>query len=149
MPRRRYQGSSDVAIPVDEIMDVYGEYLDQILKKCSRFAVAEISKNAKKFYKPDVSGNLNPKWWDNTGNLAESIKSKRSRYNRKQCVAGASAPHAHLLEYGHAKYLWGKETGEHVPGSPFVRPAEQALLENLDAIIQSVLSGKRLVIGKR
>ena len=31
--------------------------------------------------------------------------------------------HGHLVEYGHAKVLWGTPTGERVQGKPFMRPA--------------------------
>ena len=147
MARRQYQGASDVGIPVDYIMDIYGDYLEEILKKCSSFATSEIKKNAKKFENTGMSANMGVKWWKNSGNLKSRIKGKRSHFNQQQYIAGASAPHAHLLEYGHAKWLWGKDTGEHVPASPFIRPAEQTLIANIDAIIQSVLNGKKVVIG--
>jgi len=147
MATRQHQGTHDVGIPIDYIMDQYGEYLEEILKKCSSFAASEIKKNAKKFENSSMSANLGVKWWKNSGNLKSRIKGKRSRFNQQQYIAGASAPHAHLLEYGHIKWLWGENTGEHVPASPFIRPAEQTLLSNIDAIIQSVLSGKKVVIG--
>lgn len=43
---------------------------------------------------------------------------------------GPSAPHAHLVEYGHAQVYKNPVTGEkkvvgHVPAHPFVRPAEK------------------------
>ena len=35
---------------------------------------------------------------------------------------GRLAPHAHLVEFGHRKVLWGRETGGQVAGKPFLRP---------------------------
>lgn len=32
------------------------------------------------------------------------------------------APHAHLVEFGHKKVLWGHSTNERVPAHPFMRP---------------------------
>jgi len=145
--RRQYTGASDVSIPVEEIMEQFGIYLDEIGEKCAAFAVKEIKKNAKKFEKSGQSANMKPKWWNNTGNLKNRIRKKKGYFNERQFIAGASAPHAHLLEYGHAKWLWGKETGQHVPASPFVRPAEAALMAELPSIIQSVLANKGIIVG--
>ena len=107
----------------------------------------KVKNNAKKFEMLSLSGTMHYKWWNNTGNLRKRIRRHVSKFNRKQYIAGCTAPHAHLLEYGHVKWIHGKNTGEHVPASPFIRPAEQALIENLDSIIQSVISGKKVVIG--
>jgi len=149
MARRTYLGTHDVGIPIDYIMDFYGEHLDKILQKCASFAVTQMRKNAKRFEMLSLSGTMHYKWWNNTFRLRKTIKKKRGRFNRRQYIAGVFSPVAHLLEYGHVKWIHGKNTGQHVPAVPFIRPAEQTMIENLDAIIQSVLTGKRLVIGKK
>ena len=147
MARRVFQGATLVDIPVDEIMDQYSIYLDEIGAKCATFAVNEIKKNAKKFEKSGVSANTKPKWWKNSGNLTSRIGKRKGRFNNRQFVAGATAPHSHLLEYGHVKWLWGENTGMHVPASPFVRPAEEALKSELPNIIRSVLVSKGIIVG--
>lgn len=38
---------------------------------------------------------------------------------------------AHLLEFGHKKWLWGKETGGYVSGRSHIRPAEEHAEEKL------------------
>lgn len=41
-------------------------------------------------------------------------------------IMGAKYPegaHQHLVEFGHQKYLWGKETTATVPGKEFLAPA--------------------------
>ena len=46
--------------------------------------------------------------------------------------------HAHLVEFGHKKVLWGKRTAEHVPAYPFFRPA----IREANAAIVSAMSSK-------
>lgn len=147
MARRRNLGTHDAGIPIDYIMDFYGEHLDKILKKCATFATTQIRNNAKRFEMLSLSGSMHYKWWNNTFRMRKTIKGKRSYFNRMQYVAGVASPVAHLLEYGHVKWIHGKNTGQHVPAMPFIRPAEQTLIANLDAIIQGVISGKKVVIG--
>ena len=145
--RRHYMGTHDVKIPVDEIMELYGGYLEEILRKCAQFAVKRMRNNAKKFELLSVSGTGHYKWWNSSGYLLKRFKRNRSNFSRQQFIAGCSAPHAHLLEYGHVKWIYGKNTGEHVPASPFIRPAEEDLIAELPNIIASVLNKKKVVIG--
>ena len=145
--RRQNMGTHDVKIPIDEIMGLYEVYLDDVLRKCAQFAVKRIRENAKKFKLLSLSGTGHYKWWNSSGYLLKRIRRQKSVFNRQQYIAGCTAPHAHLLEYGHVKWLHGKNTGEHVPAAPFIRPAEAALMEELPNIIASVLNGKKVVIG--
>jgi len=78
---------------------------------------------------------------DRTGNLRKSIRKKKSKFEDGGYIVAASGKnttksqkeagehskgwHAHLIEFGHVKILWGKPTGERVPPSPFMRPACQ------------------------
>ncbi len=70
---------------------------------------------------------------DKSGNLRKSIKKRKSKFVNGGYIVVASGRntkgekgnHAHLIEYGHVKVLWGKETGERVPPYPFMRPAAE------------------------
>lgn len=59
--------------------------------------------------------------------LNKSIKTVVRKYRGAIAVfVGPTYPqaaHGHLVEYGHAKVLWGNRTGEQVQGKPFLRPA--------------------------
>lgn len=60
---------------------------------------------------------------DKTGKLRKSIKLKQSKFEDGGWIVVARAPHAHLVEFGHVKWLWGKPTSGRVPPKPFLRPA--------------------------
>ena len=47
--------------------------------------------------------------------------------------------HGHLVEFGHAKVLWGKRTSERVEAKPFLRPAaDTTQAEQERAIVQTL-----------
>lgn len=60
---------------------------------------------------------------DKTGLLRKRIKLKKSKFEDGGYIVQARAPHAHLVEFGHVKFLWGRPTGERVPPHPYLRPA--------------------------
>jgi hypothetical protein len=72
---------------------------------------------------------------DKTGNLRKSIRKRKSKFenggyivlargkSNKNDSEGDKGYHAHLVEFGHVKVLWGKPTGERVPAHPFMRKA--------------------------
>ena len=56
--------------------------------------------------------------------LRQSIAPKKSRYELGGWIVRATAPHAHNVEFGHLKVLWGHVTSEHVPAHSFLRKAK-------------------------
>ena len=60
---------------------------------------------------------------DKTGKLRKSIKLKKSKFEDGGWIVVARAPHAHLVEFGHVKWLWGRPTSGRVPPKPYLRPA--------------------------
>ncbi len=131
--RRIYKGATDVIIPIDEIMRKFSGWTDDILDKLATSAVQKIRANARQF-KVD------------TGALKKSIKKKKSKINNLGYIAGAMAPHAHLLEYGHALVRNGKVYG-HVPAHPFVKPAEEAVKQEVMIIVREILGDKFVEVG--
>ena len=135
MARREYQGKVDVAIPIDEILEQYNAWADEIVEAVSRAAKNEIMANAFESYS------------DRSGKLSKSIKSKKSKIKRGMAIAGAFAPHAHLIEYGHDITVGkdGRVIG-HVAARPFLRPAEQAIRDALPDIVNHVMKDKTVVV---
>lgn len=144
--RRENLHTHELGIPVDSIIAEYDAYLEEICSKCASFAIKEMKKNVKRFYRPDMSAGNKKRWRSVTGNLRAGIRRKRSLFNKKQYIAGCSSPHAHLLEYGHSLWIHGKQTEYYVPAYPFIRPAERTLQENLQQIIDGVLSTKSAIV---
>lgn len=75
---------------------------------------------------------------DKTGRLRKSIQARKSRYEGGGAIVVATAPHAALIEYGHALVVKGKAAG-HVPAHPFLRPAkEKAVAAAVEKFRQAV-----------
>lgn len=135
MSRREYQGKVNVAIPIDEILEQYSAWADEIVDAVATEATKTIRRFAPLAYTRE------------TGTLDKSIKKKKSKIHRGMAVAGAFAPHAHLIEYGHDIVVGkGGEVVGHVSAQPFVRPAEQAVRERLSQIVNEVMKDKTVVV---
>lgn len=63
-----------------------------------------------------------------TGALKRSIKSQKSRYENGGYIVKATAPHAHLVEFGHLLVLPGGIVAGHVPAHPFLHSARNKVL---------------------
>lgn len=124
-------------------MDVKGiAELKAKLKGLPAELVRKIDRNAmKKAMRPSYDAVISKVPVGETGNLAESIRPPGS----KSVIGGsggaymygmvsATAPHAHLVEYGHEMCdHQGRPTGERVPPHPFML---EALVETAEKIIQ-------------
>ena len=88
-----------------EIMDA----IDQNLEETAQFVEREAQ--------------ISAAFQDKTGKLRKKIKLKKSKFEDGGWIVEARAPHAHLVEFGHVKFLWGKPTSERVQPHPFLRPA--------------------------
>lgn len=84
---------------------------------------------------------------DKTGNLRKSIRKRKSKFVDGGYIVIASGRnrgkdkgfHAHLVEFGHLKVLWGRRTSERVAPRPFMRNA----LERGIAYLRSKIGGKK------
>lgn len=90
---------------LSEIMDA----IDQNLEATAQFVEQEARVSAA--------------FQDKTEKLRKSIKLKKSKFEDGGWIVVARAPHAHLVEFGHAKWLWGRPTSGRVPPKPYLRPA--------------------------
>lgn len=68
---------------------------------------------------------------DKTGNLRRSIRRRKSKFINGgylviatgKAAEGKKGYHAHLVEFGHVKVLWGHRTGGRVAGRKFMEEA--------------------------
>jgi HK97 gp10 family phage protein len=95
-----------------------------------------------------------------TGNLKKAVKAKKAKRWQKHrpsawaAVDRKKAPHAHLVENGHAVVMGGKlgEGGRvvgHVPANPFVRRAAESTRSQVRAVVVKGLANGLKYIKKR
>ncbi len=130
MARRITQGKATINLDIDGVLSKFVGFRDDIIKELGSKGAKLIKKHA---VKNGVEG-----FNDLTGLLRSRIKSKKGQVQERTYIAGAFAPHAHLVEYGHALVKNGVVYG-HVPAHPFIRPAEQELLTCIDEVVRKVL----------
>ena len=75
--------------------------------------------------------------------LADTIAVVVRDYGEKKAViVGPQYPAGalgHLVEFGHAEVLWGKPPGRRVPPKPFLRPAADQTVGQVDSAVISEL----------
>ena len=62
---------------------------------------------------------------DKTGNLRKTIKKRKSKFPEGGYIVVATAPHAHLVEFGHASWVKGEYVKDHVKPRKFLRTAKE------------------------
>ncbi|NCD18195.1 MAG: HK97 gp10 family phage protein [Actinobacteria bacterium] len=62
---------------------------------------------------------------DKTGNLRKTIKKRKSKFPEGGYIVVATAPHAHLVEFGHAMWVKGVYVKDHVKPRKFLRIAKE------------------------
>lgn len=62
---------------------------------------------------------------DKTGNLRKTIKKRKSKFPEGGYIVVATAPHAHLVEFGHAMWVKGVYVKDHVKPRRFLRQAKE------------------------
>lgn len=136
MPRV-YKGASEANIPIDDILEEYAAWSDEIVKAVGDELLKETRRRAK-----DTFGN-------HKGNLRKSIKKKRSRFDKDTHIVGAFAPHAHLVEFGTALRVNKKgKTSGHMPALPFLGPARDAVAGRLEEIVRKAVDEPTITVKK-
>lgn len=67
--------------------------------------------------------------------LRPSIRVRKSRYEDGGYIVQARAPHAHLVEFGHAQVTHDGRVVGHVPAHSFLRAARDEVLASLGDLI--------------
>lgn len=102
-----------VELPLYEIEQEIRQQFDQELEPIAKAVAVEAQRSSA--------------FADKTGKLRKSIKAARSKFDDGGWIVMATAPHAHLIEFGHANVRKGRVVG-HVPARPFLRPALQTVV---------------------
>ena len=136
MPRR-FQGRTVVKIPVDEIVQEYTHIMNVSLDNVAEMAAEAIMRNTLRFG--------TRKGVPVSKKLRTSIQSSIGKFGGDGVfIAGAFAPHAHLLEDGHLLVKGGKlgQGGEvigFVNGYHFVYDAEQEIIDMARSVVAEAI----------
>lgn len=107
-------------VPVDsfygEVKTIINDYTEDITEKMSE-AVIETANYGKEELK--VAGDFENRTGRYRKNWKVQIEFKRL-WTKATVYNGKYYPLTHLLESGHAKFLWGKDTGERVKAFPHI-----------------------------
>lgn len=123
-----------LASEVTKALEEYSKETTQALKVATENAAKECAKEVKanaiaKFGSgPYANDWASKKTYESNENIRYTV------YNRKHYML------AHLLEFGHAKWLWGKKTGGTVSGRAHIRPAEESMERKFESEVKMRLS---------
>lgn len=131
MSRSRRIGVLDFRNQVNALFVKYGQAVNDVLDE----ALQEVARESTEDLKAVTT-------WRNTYSSSPYSKDwvweiePVKRYSRKVTVYNADHYQlTHLLESGHAKYLWGKETGKSVQGFSHIKPVADKAYEHLDSAV--------------
>lgn len=112
---------TDINAILNEFRDVEVETLTDVLATAGKEAVGELHSSSPK----------------RTGKYAKGWKVKKvTKKNGVIEVTVYNKDHyqlTHLLEYGHAKWIGGRDTGEKVEGKPHIEKAEQNAIQQVES----------------
>lgn len=118
-----------------EITKIFKTWSDAAMEQTNE-AVKEVAEESRDELKTagsfkDRSGKYRKGW---------KITYNELRYGLEAIVHNKVYPLTHLLESGHAKYLWGKDTGEQVKGFPHIEQVNEEAQKKLEEEIIRRLS---------
>lgn len=118
-------------IPVEEfygsIKEIYRAYSDDVMKEVNE-SVKEVAEDSKGELK--VAGSFE----NRSGKYRKGWKVtfKELRYGLEAVVHNKVYQLTHLLESGHAKFLWGRATGEEVRAFPHIEKVNEEAQKKLE-----------------
>ena len=118
-----------------EITKIFKTWSDYAVEQTNE-AVKEVAKESRDELKTagafkNISGKYRKGW---------KITFQEFRYGLEATVHNKVYPLTHLLESGHAKYLWGKQTGEEVKAFPHIEQVNEEAQKRLEEEIARRLS---------
>ena len=119
----------------NEVSKIFKTWSDAAMEKTNE-AVKEVAEESRDELK--VAGSFK----DRSGKYRKGwkITYNELRYGLEAVVHNKVYPLTHLLESGHAKYLWGKDTGEQVKGFPHIEQVNEEAQRKLEEEIIRRLS---------
>lgn len=126
-------GALDLRSTINSMFNKYGNevnvVIDEAMKEVARESVEDLKAVRSFSSKGHPSGHYSADWTYEV----QPVK----RYTRMIVVYNQDHYQlTHLLESGHAKFLWGRSTGQNVQGFPHIKPVEEKANEHLERAIE-------------
>ena len=137
---RKKIGILDVSSEISAMFATYGQIVNEVVDDAMKTVAEEATEELKavKYFSPkgNPSGEYSKDWVLDV----EPVK----RYSRKFVVHNEDHYRlTHLLESGHSKWLWGRDTGTKVQGYPHIEPINNKAQDRVvEEIIERVVDIK-------
>lgn len=111
----------------DEVTEIYRNYSDEVMKEVDE-AVKDVAEKSRDELK--VAGGFK----NRTGKYRRgwTMTIEETRLGIKATVHNKVYQLTHLLESGHAKFLWGRATGEQVQAFPHIEAVNEEAQRKLE-----------------
>ena len=131
--RTRRVGVLDVSKAVSEMIVAYGTDVNEVIDDAFTTVAKEAEEALKQVNKFAPNGHVTGAYSKDWDLMIEPVK----RYMRRYVVYNVDHYQlTHLLESGHAKFLWGRDTGGSVQGYEHIKPINDMAQER---IIQEIV----------
>lgn len=133
MSRRKKIGILDVSQEISSLFVTYGQDVNVVIDDAMETVANEACRELHAVSTFSPNGNPTGAYSKDWVIDVEPVK----RYSRKFVIHNEDHYQlAHLLESGHAKVLWGKETGQRTPAYEHIKPIND---KAQDRIVQEVV----------
>lgn len=123
----------DVSKAISEMIVAYGNDVNEVIDDAMRTVAEEAEEKLKSVSAFSPNGSPSGDYSKDWDLMVEPVK----RYLRRYVVYNVDHYQlTHLLESGHAKFLWGRSTGESVKGYEHIRPINDQAQER---VIQEIV----------
>lgn len=137
MARTRRVGPLDVSSTIIALFNAYGQDVNEVIDDAMKEVGTEARDQLRSVKQFSPQGNPTGKYSKDWQIEVQPVK----RYSRKYVVYNEEHYRlTHLLESGHAKVLWGHDTGEDVPGYKHIEPVNNKVQERLaEEVIERII----------
>lgn len=139
MSRTRRVGMLDVSRELEAVFQRYGILVNEVVDDAMKEVGKEAEASLKQVVRFSPNGNPTGEYSKDWDLMVEPVK----RYARRYVVYNVEHYQlTHLLESGHAKFLWGRAAGGSVKGYEHIKPindrAQERIIEEITERIMAI-----------
>ena len=128
----RLDDAADLRREINDVLLAYGLLVDEEMQK----AIDDVSKQAVLELR---AASYEHGWRQYARGWVYENKPDKKGVRRAVLYNKKHGSLTHLLENGHVKVLWGKTTGERVPGIPHIKPVADMIATELPKAVEEAL----------